>query len=38
MTYILSVVYPAGAKFDMEYYLSTHVRRTRVTSSPLYIA
>ncbi|KAI1422456.1 hypothetical protein F5Y12DRAFT_717353 [Xylaria sp. FL1777] len=25
MTFILSVVYPAGAKFDMDYYLKTHM-------------
>ncbi|KAJ3572514.1 hypothetical protein NPX13_g5024 [Xylaria arbuscula] len=25
MTYIVSVVYPAGTKFDMEYYLASHM-------------
>lgn len=25
MTHIVSVVYPAGTKFDMDYYLSQHV-------------
>ncbi|KAI0459082.1 hypothetical protein F5B21DRAFT_457116 [Xylaria acuta] len=25
MTYIFSVVYPQGAKFDMDYYLATHM-------------
>ncbi|KAI0483505.1 hypothetical protein F4859DRAFT_400775 [Xylaria cf. heliscus] len=34
MTYILSVVYPEGAKFNMDYYLKTHMPLVQKTWAP----
>ncbi|KAI0425912.1 hypothetical protein F5Y09DRAFT_320542 [Xylaria sp. FL1042] len=34
MTFIMSVVYPAGTKFDMEYYLATHMPLVQTKWAP----